>query len=200
MVHDIVSIVDQVLEVLGHLKQCPTDLGDLREDLLVVEPLLLQNFGQDMFRGRRTRTFLFLILRLRLLRLPFLQSPRLLRRARLRVHRARGLAPVTKVTSSALLVVLPPYTGPVQPTARVANPAVLAPPSAPVCHKCTEYCEAGSCALPFPRLDVRPRRRFHRLDLILLHSLFSTDLGGPDPRLVLFPLLLRKFLLRREHS
>src|ERR1700720_904609 len=177
MVCDIVSIVDQVLEVLGHLKQCPTDLGDLREDLLVVEPLLLQNFGQDMFRGRRTRTFLFLILRLRLLRLPFLQSPRLLRRARLRVHRARGLAPVTKVTSPDLLVVLPPYAGPVQPTARVANPAVLAPPSAPVCHKHTGDCEPGSCTLPFLCLNMRPHFQFRRLALILLHSLLPTDLG-----------------------
>src|ERR1700722_15772098 len=144
MVHDIISVVDQVLEVLGHLKQCTADLGDLREDLLIVEPLLLQNISQDMIRGRRTCAFLFLILRLRLLHLPFLQSPRLLRWARLRVHHARGLAPWTKVTGPDLLVVLPPYAGPVQPTARVANPAVLAPPGAPICRKRTEDSEPGS--------------------------------------------------------
>src|ERR1700722_8133795 len=106
---------------------------------------------------------------------------------------------MTKIAGPDLLIVLPPYAGPVQLTARVANPAVLAPPGAPVCRKRTEDCETGSRALPFPCLDMRPRCRFCRLDLILLHSLLPTDLGGLDPHLVFFPLLLRKFLLHREH-
>src|ERR1700720_1392532 len=148
-----------------------------------------------MLRGRRTCALLFLILRLRLLRLPLLQSPRLLRRTRLRVHRARCLPPVTEITSPNLLVILSPYTGSVQLTARVANPAVLSLPSAPVSRKRTKYGKTGSCALPFPRLDVRSRR----LDLILLHSFLSTYLGSPDPRLILFPLPLHKSLLSREH-
>src|SRR6202040_4169110 len=97
-----------------------------------------------MLRGRRTCALLFLILRLRLLCLPLLQSPRLFRRTRLRVHRARSLPPVTKITSPDLLVILSPYTGSVQPTARVANPAVLTLPSAPVSRKRTKYSETGS--------------------------------------------------------
>src|SRR3984957_1641393 len=152
-----------------------------------------------MLCGRRTRALLFLILRLRLLRLPLLQSPRLFRRTHLRVHRARCLPPVTEITSPDLLVILSPYTGSVQPTAWVANPAVLSLPSAPISRKRTEYSKTGSRMLPFPRLDVRSRHQFRRLDLILLHSLLSTYLGGPDPRLVLFPLLFCKLLLRCEH-
>src|SRR3984957_19592676 len=152
-----------------------------------------------MLCGRRTHVLVFLILRLRLLRLPLLQSPRLLRRTRLRVHRARCLPPVKEITSHNLLVILSPYTGSVQPMARVAKPAVLSLPSAPISRKRTKYSKTGSCALPFPRLDVRSHRRFRRLDLILLHSLLSTYLGGPDPRLVLFPLLLCKSLLSHEH-
>src|SRR6202030_1561439 len=97
-----------------------------------------------MFRGRQTHAFLFLILRLRLLRLPLLQGPRLLRRACLRVHCARGLAPMTEITGPDLFIVLPPYAGPVQPTARVAYPAILAPPGAPICRKRAEDHEPGS--------------------------------------------------------
>src|SRR6202040_2380010 len=152
-----------------------------------------------MLCGRRTHALLFLVLWLQLLHLPLLQSPHLFRRTRLHVHRARCLTPVTEITSPNLLVILSPYTGSVQPTARVANPAVLSLPSAPVSRKRTKYGKTGSCALPFPRLDVRSRRRFRRLDLILLHSFLSTYLGGPDPCLILFPLLLHKSLLSCEH-
>src|ERR1700720_3952386 len=46
---------------------------------------------------------------------------------------------------------------------------------------------------------MRARRRSRRLALILLHCLLPTDLGGPDPRLILLSLLFHKFLLRRKH-
>src|SRR3984957_16251425 len=99
---------------------------------------------------------------------------------------------MTKIAGPDLFIVLPPYAGPVQPTARVADPAVLAPPGAPICRKCAEDREPGSCTLSFLCLNLRTRRWFCRLNLILLHCLLPTDFGGPDPRLVFLPLLFHK--------
>src|SRR6202040_3483767 len=93
-------------------------------------------------------------------------------------------------------VVLPPNTGPIEPTARVANPPVLGSPRTPVC-RCQgpEYGEPRPGALPFFCFDVQARSRIRRiLDLLHLPSLCPL-LGGLGSLFEPPPLLLCQVLV-----
>src|SRR6202040_1874176 len=93
-------------------------------------------------------------------------------------------------------VVLPPNTGPIEPTARVANLPVLGSPRTPVRRRQgPEYGEPGPGALPFFCFDMRTRSRIRRiLDLLHLPSLRPL-LGGLGSLFEPPPLLLCQVLV-----
>src|ERR1700720_2097400 len=82
---------------------------------------------------------------------------------------AQEILPLAKITCAHLFVVLPPNAGPIEPTARVANPPILGSPRTPVRRRQgPEYGKTGPGALPFLRFDMRTRSRIRRI-LSLLH-------------------------------
>src|ERR1700720_307710 len=125
--------------------------------------------------------------------------PHLLRRTHLRigrVHCTRNFASLAKITCAHLFVVLPPNTGPIELTARVANPPVLGSPRTPVRRRQgPEYGKPGPGALPLLCFDMRTRSRIRRIFGLLHLPSLRPLLGGLGSLFEPPPLLLCQVLV-----